>query len=1008
MEVAALGLKVEGVADIDRASTSLDKLVDSAGNADRASTSMAKGFGQITGILAEIARSVSPLSASFNALNRTVAEQSSSLGRLESALAGTAKGADSAAAAVSRESDALVDARKQIDALSKRVEAGETAAEKYGKQIETLDGRLKSKTRETEKASRSTDQFGAAIRRVAGVVATYLSAREIYQYADAWSDMTSLVRVNIGAQEDAGAVMERLGDIARGTYSSLELTAQGFARNAFILNALGKSTQQQLDYTEALNNALVVSGAKGQQAELVQNALGRAMAEGAAKGDDLNLVLNYGSRVAEVLADELGVNVTQLRSLAQEGKITGEVIFSALVRNMQALSEEAESMPATIGDAFILLRNSVLQAVGVYDQANGLSESLAENLIGIADAIRDTDWSPYINGLKLAASLVAAYMVATYGATAATWLFVASQAAAWKAIAAVSMSATIGAASLLSLKTNLAIVAAAFAGWQIGTYLREEFEVVEKAGIALMSGLHQAAVWLGGMFKVLGETVKFALTSPLSFVWGQIVDFIERIQGLGAGAAKALGFGDLAETIGRDLSGLRTTTDKEYRATITGISETTKKEMAGISAIYFDMFDEVGKSAKAAGAISEEALGGTKDELVELTEAQKALASAFDQTLSQYHRQINLAQDASEEERLLYEIQYGRLNGLLPEQQKMLQGMARELDLRERLRKIEEDQKGINRDRDSIARELLSEEEKILESYGRRRDIVMAATFENEQARTELLLRLERERNEQLLEVSGTYWQRWLLGAQESLTSFSELSGSVVENFQRGFGDAVESMVFDSETLSDAMKGLAENMLRSVVNALGQMAAQWLAYQAVQLLVSKATQSTGATSQIANAKAASAQAGLSAYASTAAIPIVGPALAPGAAAAATAATLPMVAAVSTAALAGIAHDGIDSVPREGTWLLDRGERVVDARTNADLKQYLGNARGSSSAGGVNIVVNLVEDQSRGGQVEQTERPDGSIGITAFVADIRRDGPASKAMSQAFGLKRRGK
>ena len=44
--------------------------------------------------------------------------------------------------------------------------------------------------------------------------------------------------------------------------------------------------------------------------------------------------------------------------------------------------------------------------------------------------------------------------------------------------------------------------------------------------------------------------------------------------------------------------------------------------------------------------------------------------------------------------------------------------------------------------------------------------------------------------------------------------------------------------------------------------------------------------------------------------------------------------------VAGQAIAGMAHDGIDNIPQEGTWLLDKGERVVDSRTNADLKDYL--------------------------------------------------------------------
>lgn len=37
---------------------------------------------------------------------------------------------------------------------------------------------------------------------------------------------------------------------------------------------------------------------------------------------------------------------------------------------------------------------------------------------------------------------------------------------------------------------------------------------------------------------------------------------------------------------------------------------------------------------------------------------------------------------------------------------------------------------------------------------------------------------------------------------------------------------------------------------------------------------------------------------------------------------------------------GMAHNGIDSIPSEGTWLLDKGERVLSPRQNSDLTQFL--------------------------------------------------------------------
>ena len=62
--------------------------------------------------------------------------------------------------------------------------------------------------------------------------------------------------------------------------------------------------------------------------------------------------------------------------------------------------------------------------------------------------------------------------------------------------------------------------------------------------------------------------------------------------------------------------------------------------------------------------------------------------------------------------------------------------------------------------------------------------------------------------------------------------------------------------------------------------------------------------------------------------------------------------------IAAQTIQGMAHDGIDNIPKEGTWLLDKGERVVDSRTNADLKNYLANGGGSS--GNVNITVNVTD------------------------------------------------
>ncbi len=61
------------------------------------------------------------------------------------------------------------------------------------------------------------------------------------------------------------------------------------------------------------------------------------------------------------------------------------MIVNALIGNMELLREEAESMPATIGDAFVLVGNAMLRLVGQFDQITGSSSRIADVLITLAD-----------------------------------------------------------------------------------------------------------------------------------------------------------------------------------------------------------------------------------------------------------------------------------------------------------------------------------------------------------------------------------------------------------------------------------------------------------------------------------------------------------------------------------------------------------------------------------------------------------------------------------------------
>ncbi|HHS9838385.1 TPA: phage tail tape measure C-terminal domain-containing protein [Klebsiella pneumoniae] len=100
-----------------------------------------------------------------------------------------------------------------------------------------------------------------------------------------------------------------------------------------------------------------------------------------------------------------------------------------------------------------------------------------------------------------------------------------------------------------------------------------------------------------------------------------------------------------------------------------------------------------------------------------------------------------------------------------------------------------------------------------------------------------------------------------------------------------------------------------------------------------------------------------AMAALSAFTAWIGVPYVGPVVASTQAIAAAAAAGVFMTAIGSA-LHGQAHDGIDSVPETGTWLLQKGERVTTAKTSAKLDATLDRVATQSTGGGAIYAPNI--------------------------------------------------
>jgi lambda family phage tail tape measure protein len=442
----------------------------------------------------------------------------------------------------------------------------------------------------------------------------------------------------------------------------------------------------------------------------------------------------------------------------------------------------------------------------------------------------------------------------------------------------------------------------------------------------------------------------------------------------------------------------------------------------------------------------------------------KKLESAYKATELSYMRQIALIEttgkktaEVTEAEKLRFDLASGKLVGINTVQQKRLIQLADELDKLQALKKANEENLKVaaftanlkssnDNERQTLSADIVGagmgekSRSRMKELLGIQQDFITQQQDLQKQYQSGDITKSLYDKETQALqdalkerlEIQEDYYKQsdeqrddWSAGISDALIDFADQSSdyyqqaadamtSVLGAATDSISDHLYDVISGTESMGDAIKGIFSDLGQAVVKALIDMAAQWLVYQGVQLLINKTTQASAIPAMVANAQATALQAQLAAFASTAAIPIVGPALAPAAMASAAAVTMPMVAAISAAGLSGMAHDGIDAVPETGTWLLQKGERVTTAGTSAKLDATLERVNRDTNAGGrapyapvTNLTVNGDPDKSTIRAIEEAVSRGNKRLYGQMTSDVATGrGDMSKALGAGWQTKRR--
>ncbi len=354
--------------------------------------------------------------------------------------------------------------------LQEQAKIGSREFQRYGAEIQKLEGRLRGLDTTATAAgdsmgrrlaaglasSLATIGAGRAIGGSLGaVVASEESERRLRSLSQGLDDYSRV-------QAAATAAAQKFGTAQ--TQANQEF-AQIYAR----LRPIGLTLEEVSTVYNGFNTAAKLSGTTSTEASAAFLQLSQALGTGVLRGEELNSVFEQTPAVVQSIAQVMGVPIGQIRELAKEGKITGDIVLTALgrierdgalklaeamkgpaqqFRNLQIAGQELQIQ---FGQSLLPTTIALTKAAtGLLEQASKLPEPVKQ--VGAAAAVAGvavlglTTAMSAIGGITAATKAMEAYAVSAGVATKAqVGLNLAVLANPWVLAAAGIIAATVAA-----------------------------------------------------------------------------------------------------------------------------------------------------------------------------------------------------------------------------------------------------------------------------------------------------------------------------------------------------------------------------------------------------------------------------------------------------------------------------------------------------------------------------------------------------------------------------------
>ena len=505
-----------------------------------------------------------------------------------------------------------------------------------GNEIEQNENHQRNFNKEVHNGTSAMDGL---LGKVGAMVGAYASIQTVKKAMDL-SDTLVMNRARLDLMNDGLQTTDELVQMvynsaqnARGNFTDMAAVVARFGNNA---RDAFSSNEEVIAFTNLIQKQMTIAGASTQEAASAILQLSQGLGSGVLRGEELNAVFEQAPNIIQSIADYLEVPIGKIREMAQDGKITADIVKNAIFAASDDINAKFEEIPMTWGQIMTMAQNALLMGFQpVLDKINEIANN--EQFQTFATGLIDT-----LSGVAIVLLEIMEFVGAIAGFFVDNWSVI--EPIIWGIITALGMYLAI-----MAIVNTINAISAFIAGVKAAADMMQAGATF--AATVAQHGLNAALLacpltWIILLIIALIAVI-FALcryiantsdvaTSAFGVITGGINVVIAFFKNLGLEVANiAIGIGSAMSALCSNMMAAFSNAISSVQAWFYNLLSTAATVIAGIAAelnkLPFVEFDYSGITAKAneyAAKANEAA--GNKEEYQSISDAFTEGLSTFD------------------------------------------------------------------------------------------------------------------------------------------------------------------------------------------------------------------------------------------------------------------------------------------------------------------------------------------------------------------------------------------